>query len=73
MGHVYAWMLHDCSGNAAAHRDWFPRYEERRAARQDLTPRFMDDPHWDAFDGAERPYDAALDDEFGEPRELARR
>ena len=73
MGHVFAWMMHNCGGNAAGHRAWRPSYPERRAARLQLVGEFSTHEFWNQFTEAERLVDPALDDDAGEPFELARR
>lgn len=73
LGHVYAWMRFDCSGDAAAHLKHFPDYDARREARADLIAELSDAPAWEVFSEAERPPQADLDDDIGEPLELAKR
>ena len=73
LGHVSAWVLYDCRGDAAGHAN-FPAYEQRRDGRIELRNRFGADPIFRVdFEQAERGFDPALDDVVGEPWELAKR
>jgi hypothetical protein len=72
-GHVFAWGLKDCGGDPVVHRGFYPSYDERRAARATSVVDLGDDVSYGRFCAAEREVHAELDDDIGEPFELAAR
>ena len=73
LGHVFAYLRHDCNGQPDWHRGWYPDFDARRAARIALVAELGADHRFNLFADAERPVHPDLDDASGEPFELANR